>query len=552
MRRVLPLGLLILAIAAGTALRVTMGFAKPAMYRDEAVSFLAAAGHQDHYAKMCRDGTAPIGQWVPVAQWKRFMLPDKPLCFLKIRDTLATYDRHPPLYFWLLHMWVLVVGVHLWTGPILNAVVAAIGAVVLYLLARRVLGHAMLAAVVAFCWSVSPAVIATGIQARHYDLLALWSTLLALMLLRYSEANRRLRLRDHAALLATTTAGALTHYLFWLATPVFALFWIATLARRQRSRLLRMLACIAAGYLLAAMIHPGFYKVLRPRPVTQPSISWAEFDARVDACLLVAPQFFVVSARLAEWVFAHKYVVLAGVAVLGLGWLAFVIVAGARRRKAGSRHPGDPPDPRRRYVPYLVVALLLLLMGTYLACLTPQHAMRERYLSMVWPFLALLLVMLIARSSRARVPLAVLLCAAMLAGGTTYVRQYARKAGNAAHYTISSLQADRVVLDTIERIPTLRTVWALPDRMFVLAAKQPWLIEHPAEWMDADQPTLAYIAFRRYGNTRADRQAILTVLSHYGRLRLLGTKVLDMADVFELHRNIRPRTSLPAVVQPPS
>lgn len=54
----------------------------------------------------------PIGAWVPASEWKKFLHIEQPFCFDEIAHALTRFDIHPPLYFWLLHLWALVVGMH--------------------------------------------------------------------------------------------------------------------------------------------------------------------------------------------------------------------------------------------------------------------------------------------------------------------------------------------------------------------------------------------------------------------------------------------------------
>ena len=43
-----------------------------------------------------------------------------------IGDDLARYDNHPPLYFWLLHVWIALFGLNLHSGVLLNIGIALV------------------------------------------------------------------------------------------------------------------------------------------------------------------------------------------------------------------------------------------------------------------------------------------------------------------------------------------------------------------------------------------------------------------------------------------
>ena len=108
------------ALAAGLSLRVVGTLEKRALTHDEAISYLVATGHKADYSKIVKEEAPPYGRWTRADQWKRFLRVDQVFCFGKINFDLATTDLHPPLYFWLLHVWCLLVGVHVWTGVTLN------------------------------------------------------------------------------------------------------------------------------------------------------------------------------------------------------------------------------------------------------------------------------------------------------------------------------------------------------------------------------------------------------------------------------------------------
>jgi uncharacterized membrane protein len=96
----------------GTGLRLESVRHKETPSHDESISFIAATCHQDAYERLAPDGVA-----VPAARWQRFWTLDRAkLCFGAIGRGLAHTDLHPPLYFWLLHVWSLILGVGLTQG----------------------------------------------------------------------------------------------------------------------------------------------------------------------------------------------------------------------------------------------------------------------------------------------------------------------------------------------------------------------------------------------------------------------------------------------------
>ena len=72
---------------------------------------------------------------------------------------------HPPLYFGLLHGWLLVAGDDVWAGRALNLVFAALTVLGIYGLARALGFKSLEGALAALVWAVSPAVV--GISVHH-------------------------------------------------------------------------------------------------------------------------------------------------------------------------------------------------------------------------------------------------------------------------------------------------------------------------------------------------------------------------------------------------
>src|SRR5574342_1093609 len=115
----LALAILTLTVLAAAVLRLSGISVKKTFSKDEGFSYVCATGHATEYIH-ATEGHAPFGEWVPAAAWKKFLQIDQRFCFKKIGLDLANTDIHPPLYFWLLHVWALPLGINLWTGPSLN------------------------------------------------------------------------------------------------------------------------------------------------------------------------------------------------------------------------------------------------------------------------------------------------------------------------------------------------------------------------------------------------------------------------------------------------
>jgi hypothetical protein len=109
----IPFILYALFIILGILLLLSQAYSINTISHDDAISYLAATGHQGLYQT-----SKPAAQWIPARAWQSFWTPDRFWCFRNISTELAMNDIHPPLYFWCLHIVTSFLGVELTTGPI--------------------------------------------------------------------------------------------------------------------------------------------------------------------------------------------------------------------------------------------------------------------------------------------------------------------------------------------------------------------------------------------------------------------------------------------------
>ena len=196
----IALAVLLVALVAGTGLRIHAQQANPNVQHDEAWSYASAAGRLGPFLAAMDGGLT--GRWVPASEWRTFWQSEGLGDVANIAPDLAAYDVHPPLYFGLLHGWLLLTGEHVWAGRALNLVFAALAILGIFGFARSLGFERIEGALAALVWAVSPAVVSISSIARQYDLVALTTVLLAWGLVRASapepdgdSAHRRDALR---------------------------------------------------------------------------------------------------------------------------------------------------------------------------------------------------------------------------------------------------------------------------------------------------------------------------------------------------------------------
>ena len=520
-RRRLAILLLACALIAATGLRVAAGVEKEGLTHDESISYLAAACHQGDYARITTVGLHPFGSWVAASEWKALLQPDRPLCFGEIGRDLALEDIHPPLYFWLLHVWGLVFGVGLWTGLSLNIVLAAVSGVALFGLARRVLGDPLKGALVAGVWSLSPAAIRVFGEARHYELLALLAILLVWQCVRFAHPPTRSPRRDALLLVALTAAGALAHFLFGLVIVAGAALIVWGMGRAKPRLLAGGLASIAAGYAIFSLLHPGFILSLERGRVQAVAPSAELLAGRVDATIETFAGFLLPPA-LARGAAAPLALALL---VAGTAW----VVARSFSRRGGG--PSRSAAAMALVFAWLAVAHTVL----FLTFMSPGSAMDFKHLSAVWPFAAFVPVVALSRLPlRPRVAVAVACAAALAAAGTTAaLGAFPERPPDPALE-----RAQGLVLDNVARGVLPRVVWRVPDHARVFAADQRYLLEHESDWLPGLDSGDVFVgglpaSDPRYGNTPALGRRVAAAIA--ARHRLVPVSgALEVGGVFRI------------------
>lgn len=510
-------------LVASGALRVAAGADKPGFTHDESISYLAAACHQGDYARITVEAEPPFGRWVAASEWKALLRPDRALCLGQISRDLAREDIHPPLYFWLLHGWALAFGVGVWTGLSLNIVLAALTALALFGLARRVLGDPLGAVAVAGVWSFSPAAVRVFAEARQYELLALLAVLFVWQCLRFADPPSRTPRRDAVGLAALAAAGALAHFMFLLVAVAGAGLLAVRLWGRERRLLAPGLASIGVGYVVFSLVHPGFLLSVRRGGAQAVEPSLDLLGSRAEATVQTLAEFVLPPTLASGWA---GVVALAG--LLGAtGWA----VAAALGRE-GTRPGGAAAMP-------LVWAWLAAAHAAlFLTFVTPASGMDFKHLSALWPFAAFVPVLALGSlPRRVAFPLGAVGATVLATAATIAALGQFPPPGQTSPRQLE--QTEQLVLDNVARGVLPRIVWRLPDDARVFAADQHRLLEHREAWLDELGRGTFYVgglppSDPRYGNSPALGRRVAEAISERHRLVPLPGRALEAGRIYRL------------------
>jgi 4-amino-4-deoxy-L-arabinose transferase-like glycosyltransferase len=465
---------------------------------DDTISFLAATGHQGEFQRIVDEERDPVARWVPASRWQAMTRIDRPLPLLTIARDLGHHDIHPPVYFWLLHVWSLVVGVHLWTGPLLNVLLHVVTAVVLWRLARRVLGSPLAAWAVTGVWATLPAVVETAGSSRQYSLAALLAVLLASAVLRARDEPAAAPI---AAVAAWTALGMLTLFTFGLVVAGLAIVCVGDFLRTDRRRAAaRCLGAFAVGGVVFLLGQPWLREVLARQRDQAEVFTFERMLLRIRLLRQGLPSFAV-----ADLPVAAGLVLLVAAAVLAvLAWRA--------------RPPARP-------LVFLAVWLPTTLALAFLAAVSPGAAWQARYFSIALPFVAFLPAAawpaLRVRVAGVR-PVAAIAVAVFVAAAVVNTSAFATAANAPPAETLDG--PDPAVLDNLARGVLLRILWDAPADLPVYAADQATLLATTDRWLrcPTDLPcharpvTLATQV--QYEATAAGQQAVLSAAREVRRV----------------------------------
>ena len=370
---------LLIAFGVGTA-RVS---GVHAVSYDGAISYLAATAHQGEYAQK----KVATYRWVPAAEWQSLWSPAEFWAFRAIGEDLARNDIHPPLYFWVLHVWIHAFGTAPTSGLYLNLLLMVVAAASVFAACRSYRCSVPVATAAVALWALSEATLWVLDEARPYMLLALIS---ATFLWGLNSFLRRRTWQTSAALGAIALIGFLTHYHFALViASAAAVTLVAFASKRDWAAILKAVVAATVAAATFLLIHPLFYLAfLQQREQAEP-LSVAEVPLRISKTISEASGL-VLPKTAAWWVTFHVVEL-----VLLLLAALLLVVAVPRFRQRMSCFTGKIGQSVRQTVgstnAHVPVTMFALTFGAisllYLLFLSPRHAMGPKYMAIASPFL---------------------------------------------------------------------------------------------------------------------------------------------------------------------
>jgi hypothetical protein len=524
-RRTTDILLALVLVAIGAAAYVPKLMAAVFIDHDDVISVIAATCNQSRYAN-----TTLASHWVTAADWQQYWHMQSFGCFGQITHGLINYDIHPPLYFWLLHIWFCAFGISIVTGLLLNIVFLSVATVAVYTTCRLLSVSQWIACVATLAWMVSLSTRSTVGVIRQYTLFSMLTALLLLVTILWMQRRGWAYL---VGMVVVMTAGLLTHYQFPF--PMAAILGTSALllwkshARREIAHL--ALAGISSVLLFVAILPHFRQSVLLAHKQAQ-QFELLNLPIRIGGSAFSVAQLF----NPLDWFHPLPYGLLdwtrptlAIISVLNIATSIatfWFVVALFRRYFKQSPAPSTSP---LSHLPILSgIATLVLVILMYVSFVSPVHAIGLQYLNFITPMLfvgiacaAESCVPVISERRAVTLPATLIACAVFATSLTVWQRTELlpiRAMG----------KADSIVLDSARRgiLPT--ALWYAKPTARVYATSQDDLLQKFPVLPPRASGTLIYVSSETFENTVKNQQAILKEFDQdgYSQAKQLTTGVL--------------------------
>jgi mannosyltransferase len=287
----------------------------------------------------------------------------------------AALDIHPPLYYYLLHFWMLVFG----SGEIAVRALSALTGIALvwvtFLAGRRLFGYPV-ALVAALLSAISPLQLQYSQETRMYALAALLAAVSVYLLIRAAQASRRLAALGWLAAWSVAAAGALySHY--FAATVILAEnlavgVWVLAAINRPAaanssasSRIRLVLPAVAAWVCAQLLVLIAFLPWLSV--MIGQWANWPAVSQPLGAAEMIGGALSAFSLGLAVTPGEHQWSLVAFAAALALGSLPRLVpvktatAAGPPRDAARLQGIGEFP-PLALTILWLITPILVMFL----------------------------------------------------------------------------------------------------------------------------------------------------------------------------------------------
>lgn len=451
---------------------------------DEGISMMHAAGKSADYDQAVDYKAAPVGTWVNAGTWNDYLVPDGLDLGAVVSATRRT-DLHPPLYFMLMNIWQWLLGASRNAGWQLNILFSVATAIVVYLLGLRLTKSVVMAALAAVVWACLPGAVTTALTIRQYELLGLFTVMLAWRAVVITQAVRPVKAAEYAGVAVLCILGLLTHIYFVL--PMSGAFvWIALggLESREPKRIVSAGVAMAAGLAIAVLVNVDSFEIFG-------KTTRAGYDSSINGMVIRGKAF---------WLTLWRGLGVSGTSLKGIAevWgrlgvgsdmvrVATLVVAGiALVALATATRPGwcrvRTALVRGGAGLFFFGWLTVAVGAMYIVIPSLSPALGVRYLAMTWPFVGLSVAVICSGLRRAMWVPPVLVVLWLVFALVTQARMIPQ-------FDPATLRSARhIVIDNVARGVLLPYVDAASADTEVYAAWRDDLLADESAWIDRLEP----------------------------------------------------------------
>lgn len=453
--RKLPFHLLLIALSVFSILfsGINVMLCKKIWSGDETISYLCATGNQEQFTIVAEQNLTEVQS---TTVWKKLFVSQNPYCFQKIATDLSISDLHPPLYFWILHVYLIQFGFSIHAGIVLNLLFHLLSLGLVYAFTRKVGLSQMATATVCLIWSVSPAALNVDFYARQYELLGLIHLLYAYCFWLWFNAPSKTNV---FALVLICTLGFLTHYSFIYIVAGYGLFALIHTRTIGFPNLIALSTTFIIAGLCLFLFHPHFaHQFMLQQQRAQP-FDLLQTGARLGKTILTFLNFCIPLLLLKPFLLKLSNTHIWTFAAVSL--LSISAVCWINRTKLNRfiqtifRHLKKPDLPV-----WMTILMSAVTIIPYLLCITPFHAMGAQYLVCLYPFMAMLLYRVI-RSSRTALIIGIMV---MVSGSLVSLMIFKNRQSSYTPLTDAVKKSDRIIYDKADRRNIGRLVPFFPEQ----------------------------------------------------------------------------------------
>ena len=495
---------LILGIALAITLSIVRGSSLVSISHDDGISYLSATCHQELY-----ETEMPAGKWVPANQWQFFWELEKFGCFSTIAKDLATQDIHPPLYFWVLHIWSWIYGVSLSTGLILNILFNIFTFLGIFIACRILQSPFWISATFATLWLLNSELLSFSIEARQYNLLGTISIYFVISGIRFF---RKSDLFNTLIFCLISFLGLLTHYHFLLLlTPFVVLLGYRLFIKKKWHSLILLFSSLIITFFLFYLIHPNFYMSFIRQADQAGVFAFKEVPYRIFEYVIAVSEIFIPIQDILFYSNNNEF--LRVLLIIGLSIIISLVLFWCVKIKIYKKLFID--DNNFLIISSVITTLIIGIL--YILCFSPFHAMGVKYLILVSPILYVVSAKVLFSIVKIRQTYIVniLIVFLIIQGvyGIISVSRFIKESDSLYPFTSMDINSP-VVIDSVARGVLPVILWNSNKSQLIFASNQESLLSKGLPKLPETQSIL-YLSDLRYGNTLSGQQRILKAFAEH-------------------------------------